>query len=141
VKLEFVDMESNRVIRVTTVDPQGFFYFYNPESRQFYLKKLSYSQFYVQPELHPQVNPRQPKNTNGVTVSISPRRKIVYRIEQHNVNNLGFIEWRADMHYENHEIKYNQGYEEAQQAFAQKYPESLWNQREWVNIFAQDEFF
>ncbi|MCP4399406.1 MAG: hypothetical protein GY801_19165 [bacterium] len=139
VKLEFVDMESRRVIRVTTVDPKGFFYFYNPGSSQFYLKKISYFQSHVQPELHPQVNTSTSTTTDGVTASITPRKKIVYRIEKHHVNNLGYIEWRADMHWGEHEMNYNQAYAETQQEFAKKYPESLWNQREWVNVFAKEK--
>lgn len=141
VNLEFVDMESNRVMRVTTVDPKGFFYLYNPASSRFFLKRMHYTQYYVQPELHPRKGEPKKELPKSATASIEPERKIVFTLQQNKVNNLGFIEWRADMSDEKHEITYSQAYAETRQEFANKYPESLWDQREWVNVVAKDEFY
>ena len=141
VKLEFVDMESNRMKQVTTVDPKGFFYIYNPESSRFFLKRMHYTQYHVQPELHPQKGKPKIKLPKSATASIKPKRKIVFTLQRNNVNNLGLIEWRANMRDGKHEVTHSQAHAETRQEFANKYPESLWAQREWVNIFAEDEFY
>ncbi len=116
----------------------------DPESGQFYLKKISYSQFHVQPELHKKYatgKKSASKKTRGAPASITPRRKIVYITEKNKVNNLGQIKWKGNMRDRKHEINYNQAHEETKKKFAAKYPESVWNHREWVNIFAKDEFY
>lgn len=50
------------------------------------------------------------------------------------MNNLGLLVWSGNMRSRHHRIKSNQEYDETQAEFAERYPESLWNQREWVKV-------
>ena len=57
-----------------------------------------------------------------------------YELERNKVNNLGLILWEADMNSRSHSITSNAEYVPTRQAFAERYPESLWSQREWVEL-------
>jgi hypothetical protein len=63
-----------------------------------------------------------------------PRAKRIYEIEPGKVNNLGYFHWVANMQSRSHRILSNKEYAETRQAFAERYPESLWNGKEWVQI-------
>jgi len=55
-------------------------------------------------------------------------------IDSGKVNNVGIIECDVNFKSTKVDIRVNQKYEDIKIWFAEKYPESAWNKKEWVNV-------
>lgn len=136
VKLEFEDVATGRVLKLRTVDPKGFFYLHNPQGNQLRLIRLAYSQGFAQPDIHKKSSTKQflKETSRGASTSMTIRWPATYTLQRGKVNNLGRILWTGDMSSRRHEYTYNQEYDKTRTTFAERYPKSLWIQKQWVNI-------
>jgi hypothetical protein len=95
----------------------GYFFMINPEAKSYYLKKL-YLHVY-------ETNYRWKFScTFGHNVKIY--------IEDGKVNNLGFVRWHVNYKSQQQDVV-NYDYDARKAMFKEKFPESEWNNKEWVN--------
>lgn len=137
VELEFEDPDTGVLLKARGVDTEGFFFFHNPRSRRLRLVRLSYHSGLAQPELHPQARDTKrspPKSSRGASAAMRPFRARTYEIRGNRVNNLGHLVWTGDMASRAHTITFNQEYAETRARFAERYPDSLWIRKDWVEI-------
>ncbi len=136
VKLEFEDVDTGKKLTARGVDARGFFFLHNPASSRLRLVRFSFHSAVSQVEYHPKPGKKKKSvwEDKGATIAMLPRAKRIYEIEPGKVNNLGYFHWVANMQSRSHRILSNKEYAETRQAFAERYPESLWNGKEWVQI-------
>ena len=136
VTLEFEDVDTGKKLTARGVDTRGFFFLHNPASSRLRLVRFSFHSAVSQVEYHPEPNKKKKSvwKDKGATIAMAPGVKRIYEIEPGKVNNLGYFHWIANMQSRSHRILSNQEYAETRQAFAERYPESLWNGKTWVKI-------
>lgn len=139
VDLVFKDLNNRRHKYISTVDSKGFFYFYNPNFTHFELKEIKYKTSLVQGDYHNKERNKQIKKKIKMakaSFKVSRSSNIWYEIEPNMVNNLGFIYWEGDTDSNRHNIEFNRDYDETKAEFIKRYPESLWNNAEWLDVRA-----
>jgi hypothetical protein len=128
----FEDLDTGRYIEEKTAY-RGIFYIHNPKGHRLRLIELSYEQIGSQPDsLSKEALERSMEEWATAAVQLTWPK--VFVIQRNKVNNLGRFIWEADMLSDMHEVEINREYEETVEAFIGLYPESLWLQREWVEI-------
>jgi hypothetical protein len=139
VELQFEDASTGNIMDIKSVDPQGFFYFHNPGFSQVYLVGLYYEQYYAQPDIHkPPSGKLFDKETSKLaTAGMTLDRKKRYAIQPHKVNNLGLLLWEGDMRSRSHHLAFNRNYSETRENFKKRYPQSRWNNQQWVEVRAE----
>ncbi len=146
VRLELEDEESGKTIKIRTVNSKGFFYIHNPPFSKFHIKRLSYEQYYAQPDYHKKSKSKKSgkKKTKKTEKGKKKARSAVvlnnpnsYQLQKAKVNNMGYILWVGDMNSRKHDITTNQEYEETRAAFLELYPESLWNKKDWLKMYSK----
>lgn len=136
VTLEFEDVDTGRKLTAKGVDARGFFFLHNPPAPRLRLVRFSFHSAVSQVEYHPEPGKKKKSvwKDKGATIAMVPKAKRIYEIEPGKVNNIGYFHWIANMQSRSHRIVSNQEYAETRQAFAERYPESLWNGKTWVKI-------
>lgn len=140
VKLEFEDVETRRILKLQTVDTKGFFCLHNPQGNQLRLIRLAYSQGLAQVDRHKKSSTKQflKEASKGASTSMTPQHPPTYRVQRGKVNNLGSILWTGDMSSRRHNYTFNREYDETRKVFVERYPESLWIHREWVDVRSEE---
>ena len=136
VRLEFEDVATGKILKVSTVDPHGFFYLLEPPTRQLRLIRLAYSQGFAQPDIHKKLSNKELNRQmhQEASTSMKFKRPATYAIQGGKVNNLGRIVWIADLNEGSHECTFNKEHDETRAAFVDHYPKSLWIQATWLNV-------
>jgi hypothetical protein len=136
VKLEFEDVDTGKKVTARGVDTRGFFFLHNPASSRLRLVRFSFHSAVSQVEYHPKPGKKKKSvwEDKGATIAMIPGVKRIYEIDPGKVNNLGYFHWVANMQSRSHQLTSNQEYAETRRSFAERYPESLWNGKEWVKI-------
>ena len=137
VQLEFEDADTGKKITTKAIDSKGFFYLHNPSASKIRLMRFSYHSAVSQVEYHPKKGAKK-KQDKGATIAMKPNVKRLYELEAGKVNNLGYFEWTANMQNRTHNIKLDREYNETREAFTKRYPESIWNEKEWVTVPSEE---
>lgn len=140
VQLEFEDVVTGRKLTAKAVDVRGFFFLHNPTASRLRLVRFSFHSAVSQPEYHPKPGTKKKSvwKDKGATIAMKPNVKRIYEIEAGKVNNLGYFEWTSNMQSRTHRINLNQQYAETRDSFAERYPESLWNEKAWVTVRGEE---
>jgi hypothetical protein len=136
VTLEFEDVDTGKKQKAKGVDAKGFFFLHNPPSSRLRLVRFSFHSSQSQVEYHPKPGTKKKSvwKDKGADTAMKPRVQRVYEIEPGKVNNLGYFQWIANLQSRTHRLLFNREYEETRAAFAERYPESLWNGKDWVPV-------
>jgi hypothetical protein len=136
VALEFEDVDTGKKLVSKGVDTRGFFYLHNPTTSRLRLVRFSFHSPTSQVEYHPKPGKKKKSiwKDKGATIAMIPKVKYVYEIALGKVNNLGYFHWIADMQTRSHRLISQHEYTETRQTFAERYPESLWNGKVWIQI-------
>lgn len=107
-------------------DRQGFFYIYNPQPGTYNITKM---QFKVD------------AGSGWTQITDSSERLLHIKVEPTKVVNLGNMIWIAtsvDSRHFNSRLQLDPNPEQLKELFAQKFPDSLWMERTWVNFIFGD---
>jgi hypothetical protein len=133
VELAFEDMDTGRVLESSSGD-KGFFYIRNPKGLRLRLIGLAYEQIGAETEGYTEEELERSMEMLAIAV-FQPVNPSVFEIRRNKVNNLGLIVWEGDMSMDTHTITTSLEYEETLATFMDRYPESLWIQKRWVEIW------
>lgn len=114
--LQFQNIETEENYTIYTEGENGFFIINNPSVNVIKLKKITAKDF------------------SGASAFLAPNDQNIYTLRKGKVNNLGLLACTADLVDSEYDQTFNAGYEDTMKLFSERFPDSEWNNREWVNI-------
>lgn len=125
IKITFSNEDIRKNYYVMT-DRQGFFHIYNPQPGTYNITKMEF---------------KVDAGSGWTQITDSSERLLHIKVEPAKVVNLGNMQWIAisvDSRHFNSSLQLDPNPEQLKELFAEKFPDSLWMERTWVNFILGD---
>jgi len=118
IQIYLENMSTGEIAKLESKGSEGFFSMINPSAKSYRIQKIYLKAF---------------GENYYAEFEFIISSEVILNINEGKVNNLGLIEWKYDYNYKR-QYADNLNYEKTKIWFEEKYPESVWNKKEWVNI-------
>ena len=118
--IQFQNIETKENFTIYTEGKDGFFFINNPSIKTLKLKKITVKDHFT-----------------GWSAFLAPNDQNIYTLKQGKVNNLGLLVCHVDLIDSEYDQTFNAGYDDTVKQFLERYPDSQWNNFEWINIIGK----